>query len=302
MLYRRYACLQQNPEGKPIWEANLENLYNFTAYNFDGRAHLVDAVVNHIGNTGGDVNGVPHSTFDIPVCISDRMPLENIDEVNASNEHPWWHLGRYFETWFFHHRAYFPFHCGDWKASQTQQFLNSMPVGPDSTNVKDLQDFYDHSLRYDMGLNHDRPLTNFLTLCETGYRAPEGKGWGGFLDEHEYKRGSEEICEVLKAEIADMDEIEATGWFCFGPTTQLTLRAEAKQWKPDGRPESGRPTHLQMCGNDDWREGNDFMYETFRDKWPAIWRDYDLQFSDWNNGARYPSPFRVSSTHYLPYF
>lgn len=92
-----------------------------------------------------------------------------------------------------------------------------------------------------------------------------------------------------------MTEIEANLWFCCGPSMQETLENEVHQWRPDFRPNNARPTHLQMCGREDFDENTDWHDDTFRSKYPASYQEYNILLKKWKRGGQQPFPFRVSA-------
>lgn len=296
--------MEQNAESKPIWPKSLDNFTTFKTADLDPHRLFSHAALSSLAHSGVDIgDSIIPSGFELPTCVSNKMILQDIDKVNEKNQRSWFNPMRYAETWFLHHRAFFPFRCGDWKASETRNFLDGMPIGPSHTNAQGdtLQDFYDHSLRYDIIYDYDSPITHFLTLCEAGWRSPEQLvGSSEFIplpNGHEYEKGAHPLCAQLKEEIKDMGEIEANNWFCHGPSMEDALKKEAHQLKPDLRINHKRPTHGEMCGLEwsiEFPKSDNHNPDYFRGKYPASWDHYRSKIEHYKTYASKPYSWKVS--------
>lgn len=152
---------------------------------------------------------------------------------------------------------YFPFHCGDWKASETKQFFTTSPVGPNNPNYDKLDEFYYWNLKKSLTQLWSRPVTHFLTLCGADHRIGHKGTKSKILDalrlnepENHFMKGSEPVCGNFTEQITNMTELEATFWMCNGPQTEELLSWEvgADAWLGFiGRSDSEVPTHLNLC-------------------------------------------------------
>lgn len=219
--------------------------------------------------------------------------------------------------------TYFPIQCGDWRSDETQQFINEMPIGTTSPNYKagKLAKGWYYSLKDSMPKLWNYPLTHFLAICNADFRighkdlnnialaaldyiAP----WVNLVGERHFKGGAEPECEVLKEDIKDMTELEATFWFCYGTTTEYLFVLE-RPWDNSWTMSWGKhkvPTHSELCGKMR-KQASPFGMdlETFK----RLEDDYKAQIKTWkmqnrdmlrtekttgNNKTYRFEPFRVS--------
>jgi len=178
-------------------------------------------------------------SFEIPVCISNNMLLEDANlKENQFGAQAWNDLSSWHE-WRNSTRAYFPFHCGDWKANETRTFISRMPIGSSVDNFEKQEDFWWYSIRANMKIHHERPLTHYLTLCEVGQTM-------NFPDDQWLGTDSERICEAVQDLTKEMSELEGNLFFCYGMPELLNkyLDVNEREAAFDKPP---WPSHAELC-------------------------------------------------------
>lgn len=186
-------------------------------------------------NSSGDENGtvmvnyadpaLMDRTFQLPVCIS-----TSAFGLSSPPEKGMWP-----------DKSFQP-SCGDWRANETEVFLNTLLVGhtTDIFRNRELTQFYRKELR-----NLDKlasPITAFLTYCEAHVPWPTGGHWDSqkywksplnflaVLENPEHfspnTTAANFQCDKVKTEIMDMDELTANRHYCCGKWTKGELEWE----------------------------------------------------------------------------
>lgn len=292
------ACLSQDAHYQPDLSRGLEQLKIFPQP-LDSTKLLDEAVLSHLVGQRKQFSEVERSypTFSLPVCMSDSVGIMN---VTGTPKAEFEKRGTLREDW--HVPTFFPFHCGDWRANETQRFIGEIEQKQhyESIGFKKQDHYQRMMVNLAFWLDGSRPLTSFLTFCEAGRHWPRSGKWYKLYtdgDDGQVGEGAEEVCAQLKEDIKDMDEIEATMWFCNGPTVRKVIRNENTVEHYCNHIEQcffGCPTYYY----DSMQKRPWFWQDKGRNnnvqRFPSEWKDYVPKIEAWEEDGKSPYPYRVS--------
>lgn len=294
---------------------SLRNMLTFQHGRVDPHIMFTEAVVEHLAevqNFSG-IHSLKHMypTFNLPTCISEKIiingpPVDDHDpNVRAIpiiyNPKP-----DYGNT-----ETFFPIQCGDWKASDTPQFIKKMPINQNGTNYKagKLRNFWYYTLRNNMPILENKPLTYFFTLCAADFRMGHKSRWLAGWGEQHFKPDPEPECEIIKAHTKDMSELEANLYFCNTPVTEdlRSIERDVDHRSTFAWDRKKVPTHQDLC--DRMGQQNQSAFGIDQDIFKTLEYDYKAQFETWkkhnigklvrwgimNDAKEYPDVFRVCS-------